>query len=136
MSTQRPSPNEPWPGWTASGAAQALYGKHLARIGQLVPAVLYVHVMNRQGIAAAHNAGRQDVVDAQVASIAMECRDDLLEAAAVLDALALCHGHGSYLPRPYQETSCRGLPASEQLFKPDLRIAQFGERNPLNATDG
>ncbi|MFI5924072.1 hypothetical protein ACIA8M_36825 [Streptomyces anulatus] len=47
----------------------------------------------------------QDVVDAQVASIAMECRDDPLEAAVVLDALALCHGHGSYLPRPYQETS-------------------------------
>ncbi|MFD7126018.1 MULTISPECIES: hypothetical protein [Streptomyces] len=23
----------------------------------------------------------------------------------LLDALALCHGHGSYLPRPYQETS-------------------------------
>ncbi|MFD9426902.1 MULTISPECIES: hypothetical protein [unclassified Streptomyces] len=22
-----------------------------------------------------------------------------------MDALALCHGHGSYLPRPYQETS-------------------------------
>lgn len=35
----------------------------------------------------------------------LECRDDLLEVAAVLDALALCHGHGSYLPRPYQETS-------------------------------
>ncbi|MFB7014048.1 MULTISPECIES: hypothetical protein [unclassified Streptomyces] len=34
-----------------------------------------------------------------------ECRDDLLETAAVLDALALCHGPGSYLPRPYQEDS-------------------------------
>ncbi|MFE3661521.1 hypothetical protein ACFXOR_00870 [Streptomyces sp. NPDC059164] len=52
--------------------------------------------MDCQGIAAAHNAGRQDVVDAQVASIAMECRDDLLGAAVVLDALALCHGRGSY----------------------------------------
>ncbi|MFF2235753.1 hypothetical protein [Streptomyces anulatus] len=25
--------------------------------------------------------------------------------AVVLDALALCHGYGSYLPRPYQETN-------------------------------
>ncbi|MEV7659499.1 hypothetical protein AB0O39_35705 [Streptomyces anulatus] len=67
--------------------------------------MLYAHVMDRQGLAGAHNAGRQDVVDAQVASLAMEYRDDLLEAAVVLDALALCHGHGSYLPHPYQETS-------------------------------
>ncbi|MET8608785.1 hypothetical protein ABZV92_35165 [Streptomyces rubiginosohelvolus] len=89
----------------ASEAAQAAYGKHLARIGQLIPAVLYAHVMDRQGLAAAHNAGRRNVVDAQVGSIAMECREDLLEAAVVLDALALCHGHGSCLPRPYQETS-------------------------------
>ncbi|MFJ4962722.1 hypothetical protein ACIP6P_09790 [Streptomyces sp. NPDC088729] len=89
----------------AGEAAQAVYGKHMARIGPLIPAVLYAHVMDRQGITAAHNAGRQDVVDAQVTSMAMECRDDLLEAAVVLDALALCHGHGSYLPRPYQETS-------------------------------
>ncbi|MFJ4967123.1 hypothetical protein ACIP6P_32580 [Streptomyces sp. NPDC088729] len=59
MSTQRPSPDEPWPGWMAREAAQALYGKHLARIGQLIPAVLYAHVMDRQGITAAHNAGRQ-----------------------------------------------------------------------------
>ncbi|GGN45061.1 hypothetical protein GCM10012285_28360 [Streptomyces kronopolitis] len=37
--------------------------------------------------------------------MALECRDDLLETAAVLDALALCHGPGSYLPRPYQEVA-------------------------------
>ncbi|MFF2235754.1 hypothetical protein [Streptomyces anulatus] len=49
----------------------------MARIGQLIPAVLYAHVVGRQGLAAAYTAGRQDVVDAQVASIAMECRDDL-----------------------------------------------------------
>ncbi|MFB8020771.1 hypothetical protein ACFC36_19625 [Streptomyces rubiginosohelvolus] len=100
------SSHELWPGWVADPAAQAVYGKHLKRIGQLIPAVLYAHVMDRQGITAAHHAGRLDVVDAQVASLAMECRDDLLEAAVVLDTLALCHGHsGSYLPRPYQETS-------------------------------
>ncbi|MEU0358440.1 hypothetical protein [Streptomyces cyaneofuscatus] len=62
-----------------------------------------MYVMDRHGIAAAHNASRQDVVDALVVSIAMECRDDLLEAAVVLDALALCQGHGSYLSRPYQD---------------------------------
>ncbi|WP_329038526.1 hypothetical protein OIE71_32810 [Streptomyces sp. NBC_01725] len=39
--------------------------------------------------------------------MALEYRDDLLEGAAVLDALALCHGHGSYLPRPYRETGQR-----------------------------
>ncbi|MFF0408586.1 MULTISPECIES: hypothetical protein [Streptomyces] len=105
MSTHRPSPGEPWPGWTTNRAAQAVYGEHLVRIGELIPAVLYMHVMDRQGLAAAHTAGRQDLVDAQVASVAMECRDDLLETAAVLDALALCHGQGSYLPRPYQESS-------------------------------
>ncbi|MGW2183946.1 hypothetical protein ACWCXX_39450 [Streptomyces sp. NPDC001732] len=104
MSAHRPSPDEPWPGWATSRAAQAAYGTHLVRIGQLIPALLYTHVMDRQDIAAAHTAARQDLVDAQVRSVAAECRDDLLEAAAVLDALALCHGHGSYLPRPYQET--------------------------------
>ncbi|WP_143660893.1 hypothetical protein [Streptomyces sp. st140] len=105
MTDHLSSPAEAWPGWVTSRAAQAVYGKHLKRIGQLIPAVLYTHVMDRQGITAAHNAGRQDAVDDQVASLAMECRDDLLEAAVVLDALALCHGHGgSYLPRPYQET--------------------------------
>ncbi|WP_406407229.1 hypothetical protein OG923_03370 [Streptomyces halstedii] len=61
--------------------------------------------MARQGITAAYGARRQGVADAEIASIAMECRDDLLEAAVVLDALALCHGHGSSLPRPCQETS-------------------------------
>ncbi|MEU1223848.1 hypothetical protein [Streptomyces microflavus] len=44
--------------------AQAVYGKHLVRIVQLIPAVLYMHVMDRQGLAAAHTAGRQDLVDA------------------------------------------------------------------------
>ncbi|MEU4032425.1 hypothetical protein [Streptomyces anulatus] len=58
MSTRKPSPDEPWPGWVAGEAAQTVYGKHLARIGQLIPAVLYAHVMDRQGLAAAYNAGR------------------------------------------------------------------------------
>ncbi|MFJ5129867.1 hypothetical protein ACIP80_32875 [Streptomyces sp. NPDC088555] len=104
MSAPRFSPDELWPGWTPSSTAQAAYGKHLTRIGQLIPALLYTQVMDRQGITAAHTAGCQDLVDSQVRSLVLECRDDLLETAAVLDALALCHGHGSYLPRPYQET--------------------------------
>lgn len=62
-----------------------------------------MHVMDRQQLAAAHASRRQDLIDAHVSTQAMECRDDLLEAAAVLDVLALCHGQGSYLPRPYQE---------------------------------
>ncbi|MFG2856686.1 hypothetical protein ACGFZ9_39540 [Streptomyces mirabilis] len=105
MSAHRASPDEPWPGWSTSRAAQAAYGKHLVRIGELIPVLLYSNVMDRQHLAVAHAARNQDLVDSQVSSLAMECRDDLLETAAVLDALALCHGHGSYLPRPYQEDS-------------------------------
>ncbi|WP_329038524.1 hypothetical protein OIE71_32805 [Streptomyces sp. NBC_01725] len=47
MNTHRPSPGEPWPGWVTSRSAQAAYGKHLVRIGRLIPAVLYTHVMDR-----------------------------------------------------------------------------------------
>ncbi|MFK0294375.1 hypothetical protein ACIQU6_28425 [Streptomyces sp. NPDC090442] len=47
-----------------------------------------------------HSTGHQDLINSQVSSMALEHRDDLLDTAAVLDALALCHGHGSYLPRP------------------------------------
>ncbi|MFE4527603.1 hypothetical protein ACFRMO_11210 [Streptomyces anulatus] len=65
----------------------------------------HLALMGRQGLVAAHYVGRQDVVDSHVASVAREWRDDLLETAVVLDVLALCHGHGSYLPRLYQETS-------------------------------
>ncbi len=105
MSAHRASPDEPWPGWSTSRAAQAAYGKHLVRIGELIPVLLYSNIMDRQRLAVVHAAGRQDLVDFQVNDQARECRDDLLETAAVLDALALCHGHGSYLPRPYQEDS-------------------------------
>ncbi|MER7048908.1 hypothetical protein [Streptomyces jumonjinensis] len=115
MSAHRASPDEPWPGWSTSRAAQAAYGEHLVRIGQLVPALLYMHVMDRQGLAAAHSARRQDLIDSQTRSLAMECRDDLLETAAVLDALALCHGHGTYLPRPYQDDSANPVPQDVEL---------------------
>ncbi|MDX3849704.1 hypothetical protein [Streptomyces sp. AK02-01A] len=71
--------------------------------------------MDRQRLAAAHTARRQDLTDFQVSSQALECRDDLLETAAVLDALALCHGHGSYLPRPYQEDSHHPVPQDVEL---------------------
>ncbi|MFI5756774.1 hypothetical protein [Streptomyces sp. NPDC051569] len=104
MSAHRASPNEPWPGWSTSRAAQAAYGEHLVRIGRLVPFLLYMHVLDRQHLAAAHNARRPELVDFQVRVQSLECRDDLLDTAAVLDVLALCHDHGSYLPRPYQET--------------------------------
>ncbi|MGW0778804.1 hypothetical protein ACWD01_35480 [Streptomyces sp. NPDC002835] len=40
MSAHRASPDEPWPGWSTSRAAQGVYGKHLVRIGQLLPALL------------------------------------------------------------------------------------------------
>lgn len=105
MSAHRASPDEPWPGWSSSRAAQSAYGKHLVRIGELIPALLYTNVLDRQQLAAAHASRRPDLVNSHVSIQAMECRDDLLEVAAVLDALALCHGHGRYLPRPYQEDS-------------------------------
>ncbi|MEU1377975.1 hypothetical protein ABZ442_30625 [Streptomyces triculaminicus] len=115
MSAHRASPGEPWPGWSTSRLAQAAYGNHLTRIGELLPALLYTHVMDRQHLAAAHTSGSQDLINSQVSSLAIECRDDLLEAAAVLDALALCHGHGSYLPRPYQEDSSNPVPRDVEL---------------------
>ncbi|MFE3661522.1 hypothetical protein ACFXOR_00875 [Streptomyces sp. NPDC059164] len=40
MSAPRVSPAELWPGWTTSTEDQAVYGKHLVCIGQLIPAVL------------------------------------------------------------------------------------------------
>ncbi|WP_333751804.1 hypothetical protein [Streptomyces sp. IBSBF 2394] len=115
MSPHRASPGEPWPGWSTSRAAQAAYGKHLVRIGELVPALMYMYVMDRQHLATAHTARRQDLVDSQVSSLAVECRDDLLETAAVLDALAQCHGDGSYLPRPYEEDSHNPVPKDVEL---------------------
>ncbi|WP_327349036.1 hypothetical protein [Streptomyces europaeiscabiei] len=115
MSAHRASPDEPWPGWTTSRAAQAAYGKHLARIGELIPVLLYSSAMDRRHLAAAHTAGDQDHVGFQVSNLARECRDDLLELAAVLDALALCHGRGSYLPRPYQEDSRSPVPKDVEL---------------------
>lgn len=56
------------------------------------------YITDRRGLAAAHGAGQQDLVDSLVRSVALECREDLLETAAVLDALALCHGQGSPPP--------------------------------------
>lgn len=40
MSAHRASPAQPWPGWSTSRVAQAAYGKHLVRIGELIPALL------------------------------------------------------------------------------------------------
>lgn len=110
MNAHHASPDEPWPGWSTSLEAQAAYGKHLVRIGQLIPSLLFMYAMDRQGLAAAQTDSRQDVIAAHVRNVELECRDDLLETSAVLDALALCHGLGSYLPRPYQEVAGQ-LPA-------------------------
>lgn len=63
ISAHRASPDELWPGWATSRAAQAAYGKHLVRIGQLIPALLYGHVMDRQHLAAAHTTRRQYLIE-------------------------------------------------------------------------
>lgn len=89
MSAHGASPAQPWPGWSTSRAAQAAYGKHLVRIGELIPARLYLNALDRRDLATAHTAGRQDAIDSQAAGIALDCRDDLLTTAAVLDAIAL-----------------------------------------------
>jgi hypothetical protein len=115
MGAHRASAAQPWPGWSTSRAAQAAYGKHLVRIGELIPALLYMHVLDRRDLAAAHTARRQDFIDTQVGGLALECRDDLLQTAAVLDAIALCHGHGSYLPRPYTDESLDRAPWGVEL---------------------
>jgi hypothetical protein len=75
-------------GWSTSRAAQAAHGKHLVRIGELIPALLCMHVADRRDLAAAHTARRQDFIDTQVGGLALECRDDLLQTAAVLDAIS------------------------------------------------
>ncbi|MFI1621833.1 hypothetical protein ACH4VT_33470 [Streptomyces lydicus] len=105
MSTHRSSAAEPWPGWAPSREAQAAYGEHLVRIAEMIPTLLRMFASDRQGLAAAHEGRRQDLIDSHVRIVALDCRDDLLETAAVLDALALCHGSGSYLPRPYQQVA-------------------------------
>ncbi|MER5228055.1 hypothetical protein [Streptomyces flaveus] len=48
MIPHRVSPVEPWPGWVTSRAAQAVYGEHLVRIGELIPALLYRGIMDRR----------------------------------------------------------------------------------------
>lgn len=103
MIPHRPSPVEPWPGWVTSRAAQAVYGEHLVRISELIPALLYGHIMDRKDLAVAHEQGDQDRVLSAVGLQAMEYRDELLETAVVLDVLALCHPPGGYLPLPYKE---------------------------------
>ncbi|MGW4824387.1 hypothetical protein ACWEP4_37025 [Streptomyces sp. NPDC004227] len=103
MIPYRVSTAEPWPGWVTSRAAQAVYGEHLVRISQLIPALLHRNVTDRRDLAVAHERGNRDRVLAEVGLQAMECRDDLLETAVVLDVLVLCRPPGSYLPQPYQE---------------------------------
>ncbi|MFF1745224.1 hypothetical protein [Streptomyces mirabilis] len=38
-----------------SRAAQAVYGEHMVRVGQLIPAMLYSQAMGRRDLAAAHD---------------------------------------------------------------------------------
>jgi hypothetical protein len=103
MIPHRASAVEPWPGWVTSRAAQAVYGEHLVRISRLIPGLLYASIMDRRDLAVAHERGDREQVLAGVSLQAMECRDDLLETAVVLDVLALCRPPGGYLPLPYQE---------------------------------
>ncbi|KUN58854.1 hypothetical protein AQJ46_42020 [Streptomyces canus] len=86
-----------------SRAAQAVYGEHLVRISELIPALLYGHIMDRKDLAVAHEQGDQDRVLSAVGLQVMEYRDELLETAVALDVLALCHPPGGYLPWPYKE---------------------------------
>lgn len=103
MNSYRASAAEPWPGWVTNRAAQAAYGEHLVRIAHLIPALLYRQVLDRQILANAHERGDQQRLLTEVSVQAMECRDDLLETAVVLDVLALGPPPGGYLPRPYLE---------------------------------
>jgi hypothetical protein len=87
----------------------------LVRIGELIPALLYMHVLDRRDLAAAHTSRRQDFIDTQLRGLALEGRDDLLATAVVLDAIALCHGHGSYLVRPYTDEALDRAPWGVEL---------------------
>ncbi|MEI5031858.1 hypothetical protein RB201_00065 [Streptomyces sp. S1A(2023)] len=78
-------------------AAQAVYGKPLLRIGQLVPAVLYAHVMDRQGIAAAPprpRPGGVQPVHGYPDKGALVLPEERLEVRGELDPLGLGVGFG------------------------------------------
>ncbi|MBT2376036.1 hypothetical protein J7E90_01295 [Streptomyces sp. ISL-111] len=69
-----------------------MYGEHLVLIGQLIPAVLYMQMMDRQVLAArarCRPSGGGDLADSQVRSLVLERWDDPLEVAAVLDVQVL-----------------------------------------------
>lgn len=103
MKPHRATAVEPWPGWVTSRAAQAVYGEHLVRIAGLIPTLLYRLAHDRQVLTDAYERSSPEGVLDEVRGQAIECRDELLETAVVLDMLALCHPTGTYLPRPYIE---------------------------------
>jgi hypothetical protein len=71
--------------------------------------------MDRKELALAHEQGAPERILYTVQDQAMELRDELLETAVALDVLALCQPSGSYLPRPYVETSPDGPDWSDEL---------------------
>ncbi|MGP3991637.1 hypothetical protein [Streptomyces sp. 3N207] len=71
--------------------------------------------MERQVLADAHARKDQDWVLEEAGIQAMECRDELLETAVVLDVLALCHRPGGYLPRPCEGASAGGFDKAVEL---------------------
>ncbi|MEV6591908.1 hypothetical protein [Streptomyces acidicola] len=57
-----------------SRVARVVYGEHLVRISQLIPALLYRNVMDRRDLAVAHGRGDRDQVLAEEGLQAMEWR--------------------------------------------------------------
>ncbi|MFJ5548659.1 hypothetical protein [Streptomyces sp. NPDC093225] len=91
------------PSWNASQAAIDAYGKHLPDI-RFIASLLAGYQADREILTGSLARGR-DAVLSEVNLLAMETRDELLEAGAVLDALALSCTPGPYLPgeEPYED---------------------------------
>ncbi|MGW1767349.1 hypothetical protein ACWCQL_25225 [Streptomyces sp. NPDC002073] len=91
------------PTWSASQAAMDAYGKQMPDI-RFISSLLAGYQSDRVALTGRFAHGR-DAVLSEANLLAMEARDDLLEAGAVLDALALSCTPGPYLPgeEPYDD---------------------------------
>ena len=90
------------PEWPWSPAARGAYGDTIPTLTGVIADGLYRLTAENARLAQAHRDGD---VSFQVSTMSLEVRDDLLEAGATLDAIALSCPPGPYLPDPYHEGS-------------------------------
>ncbi|MEU8976462.1 hypothetical protein AB0D11_46210 [Streptomyces monashensis] len=97
-----PTPAEVWPGWTPSQAAQDAYGRHLPDAARAIHTALFARSYDWAKAVEAWQHSPATQPDVFIASH-LDQRDDILEAAAALDLIALCHGPGTYDDSPTQQ---------------------------------